>query len=159
MTLDYTPAPSVPKLPPPPQAVHLNRERHPFGLRAIIALLILQIVTSIITIAGYWYYNPQWLTVAMSSVEHAKWFLYVGLLHPVLIIARVTAIIGLWRRRPWAWFLTMALLTYAMASDIYFYFQGEFSYLSMTLNVVTVFYLNLREVQELFVTEPAKGRS
>jgi len=110
---------------PPARAGAPSREKRPFGLIAIIALLILNVIASVAAIVSYWYLNPQWMKVVMSSLNNTEWFLYIGLLEPILNVARIVAIVGLWRRRPWAWFLTMALLTYAMATNIIFYFQGE----------------------------------
>ena len=53
----------------------------------------------------------------------------------------------------------MALLSYAMALDGILFFIGEPAYLLMALNVITVFYLNQREVLGLFTkTETMEAR-
>jgi hypothetical protein len=44
----------------------------------------------------------------------------------------------------------MLLLAYWLASDLIGYFLGTASFVTMMLNVLMVFYLNQREVRDLF---------
>ena len=70
----------------------------------------------------------------------------------LLIPLNLMAAYGLWRRKGWAWVLTMVLLAYAMIIDIVNFFTGQPIYVAMLINVIQVGYLNQREVQALFTT-------
>jgi hypothetical protein len=67
-----------------------------------------------------------------------------------LLLIVLVVVIGLWRYRAWGWYGMMLLLAYWMATDAINYFNGNPEYASMLLNVAMVFYLNQREVRELF---------
>jgi len=69
---------------------------------------------------------------------------------------RLAAAIGLWRIHHWAWLLTMMVLAYTLASEIIAFFLTQPNFLMMVLGVVTVFYLNQREVQDLFADRETK---
>ena len=62
----------------------------------------------------------------------------------------VVVAIGLWRLRRWAWVATMLVLGFGLATAILNYFRGNPDYLSMLLNVLAVFYLNDRDMQQRF---------
>jgi hypothetical protein len=150
--------PSVtrPDIPPPPVTPELQGRR-PFGLKAIITLMILQVIALISIYSLYLYVNSEGAAEWTEDVTmFATW--YDLLTWPILAGLRLVAIIGLWQMRRWAWFLTMGLLAYAMAYDIISFFQGSRVYVPMLLNVLTVFYLNLQEVQRLFI-RPGESKS
>ena len=58
--------------------------------------------------------------------------------------------IGLWMMLRWAWVATMLWTGVNLALGLWDYGQGDPNYVSMLINVLIVFYLNLREVQEAF---------
>lgn len=70
----------------------------------------------------------------------------------VVLIVVIVVVIGLWRYRAWGWYGMMLLLAYWMATDAVGYFTGTPQFGSMVINVAMVFYLNQREVRELFAT-------
>jgi uncharacterized membrane protein len=119
--------------------------------------MILQVIALISIYSLYLYVNSEGAADWTEDVVmFATW--YDLLTWPILAILRLIAIVGLWRMRRWAWFLTMCLLAYAMAYDIVAFFQGTGVYVTMFLNVLTVFYLNLQEVQRLFI-RPGESKS
>jgi uncharacterized membrane protein (DUF2068 family) len=71
-----------------------------------------------------------------------------------LILLQLAIGVGLWRLRRWAWFLLMIQVGVGMATDLWLYFNGNRLYLGMLINVVTVLYLNLHEVQQAFGHRP-----
>ncbi len=75
-------------------------------------------------------------------------------LEPIIFLAIISVqsiiIVGLWQLRRWAWVLIMVQVGLSMLSDLYGYFYGDYSMLSMLINVIIVFYLNQREVQRAF---------
>jgi len=67
-----------------------------------------------------------------------------------IISVQSLIIVGLWQLRRWAWVLIMVQVGLSMLSDLYGYFYGDYSFLSMIIDVIIVFYLNQREVQRAF---------
>lgn len=129
-----------------------DRMRRPFGLKAIIVLQIVQAIASVAVIVFYW--------IVLPRVEHdpsidVNFWQISNLSYILLAPLRFFAALGLGRLRRWAWVLTMTLIAYSMAMDAIAFFHDRPLYFSMVLNVILVFYLNQREVQELFaVPEP-----
>jgi uncharacterized membrane protein (DUF2068 family) len=132
----------------------------PFGLKAIIALQIVQAFGSFVYIGLLVASDPllqaQLLDVPLTvdAVAPTGVLITAGLI-AVVGLTRLIAAIGLWRLRQWAWLLTMVQMAVAMTIDAVAYFRGHPSYFSMMLNVVMVFYLNQREVIERFETRSA----
>jgi hypothetical protein len=125
-----------------------GRKRRPFGLKAIITL---QIVQAILGVALFVLFNINNPDLQADLERDVRELLRLPLtLYLIFAILRIPAAIGLWRYQRWAWVLTMTLITVSMALDIVAFFRGRPLYLSMFLNVIMVFYLNLQEVQELF---------
>ena len=91
------------------------------------------------------------LTMAPGEIRTKFDLHFNDLLEPAaLMLVSVVVAFGLWRYRAWGWYGMMLLLAYWMASDAIGYFTGNPDYGSMLLNVAMVFYLNQREVRELF---------
>jgi uncharacterized membrane protein (DUF2068 family) len=144
---------SIYPLPPPAHQIDAAKGvplRRPFGLKAIIALLILQILVSVILILGF-FVNSQAMLESISSDPELFAQLPITIIMAVLLLVpRLLAAIGLWRLRRWGWVLNMVLISYAMAYDAVLYFRGTPHYFPMLVNVLMVFYLNQQDVQSLF---------
>lgn len=128
-----------------------SHRRRPFGLKAIITLQALLVMSGIIiTAVSILALNlPAEIDLSdFDDILQAMPF-YIAQ-QSVLVVLRLICLIGLWRYKRWAWFLMMLLLTYSMAVDIIAFFRGTAYYLLMLFNVIMVFYLNQRDVQELF---------
>lgn len=129
-----------------------SRQRS-FGLKAIIALQIVQVVIGLAVFILFVVEFPQLRASLESDVTLVM--LFPLLLYLVVGLLRGVAAVGLWRFQRWAWVMTMTLLALSMALDIVSYFNGQTFYFSMFVNVILVFYLNQRDVQHLFVvTQP-----
>jgi len=71
----------------------------------------------------------------------------------VFVLVSLLAFIGgvaLLLMRLWAWTLAMLLEGYALAINLWSFFQGHPFYLQMLLGAVIVFYLNTRDVYRAF---------
>jgi uncharacterized membrane protein (DUF2068 family) len=115
-----------------------------------VALLLVQAIAGAVVVAAY-FFEQQNLFGQLGAMSNAF------SLAPALVISqlalaplRLAAAIGLWRIHHWAWLLTMILLAYTLAFEIVAFFLAQPNFLMMVLGVVTVFYLNQREVQDLF---------
>ena len=128
-----------------------GRRRRPFGLKAIMTLLVLQIIAGLLAILFFVIAMNLPPDIPLDELDDLVLSMpfYVAQ-QSVLAVLRLVCLFGLWRLKRWAWFLMMLLLTYSMAVDIVAFFRGNPIYIAMLLNVAMVFYLNQREVQELF---------
>jgi hypothetical protein len=73
------------------------------------------------------------------------------------VLVSLLALIGgvaLLLMRLWAWTLAMLLEGYALALNLWSFFQGHPLYLQMLLGAVIVFYLNTRDVYRAFQVRP-----
>lgn len=129
--------------PPPPRKL-------PFGLRAIVGLLILQLILEavwIFLIVANPY--PEWV----DTSDVVLW--EVGVL-VVQVLWTVWVVAGVWLRRRWVWSWLMLLFAYSLANGLRSYFWGEPDYVTMCLNLLMVLYLNQSEVQQLFLRPSAE---
>ena len=131
-----------------PLAAPSGQASRPFGLKAIMFLLLFRLL-------------GQGVLMALAVVAHNSGDLDLTRIEMALLafdgfqwILMLITLFGLWRLRRWAWYLLMTIFALSMTVDILLYFLGEPSYSSMLLNVVMVFYVNQREVRQLFVTLP-----
>jgi uncharacterized membrane protein (DUF2068 family) len=74
-----------------------------------------------------------------------------------VILLEAFIIVGLWRMQRFAWVLIMVQVGLSMTFDLWGYFHGYPSYVSMLIDVIIVFYLNQREVQRAFSSTPMWG--
>ena len=124
-----------------------GRRKRPFGLYMILFLLTLQgLLGAVLAILfGFG------LAVAPGEMLDAVGPVLVELVVPfALMLFTLFVAVGLWRYKPWGWYGMMLLLAYWTASDAIGYFTGDPDYVAMLLNVAMVFYLNQREVRDLF---------
>lgn len=68
----------------------------------------------------------------------------------VLSAIGIVIAIGLWRLTRWAWVCTMIWFGFTMAGSLLAYRQGQAPYWLMVISIITVFYLNQRDVQLAF---------
>lgn len=118
--------------------------RLPFGVKAIITLKMLGVVSILLVaaISGLQLADPE-----LAEIE-----IYATIvIYTLFALLDLVAIIGLWRLARWAWTLTMLTIGFSLANLLYRYFQEDPLYLNMVLNVLMVFYLNQRDVQRVFL--------
>lgn len=131
------------------------RQKRPFGLIAILILLLVQAI-----LFGFW----GGVLLLASSEE---WTLLTAEGAVPSIVQIVTAVLvifalpGLWLYKRWGWILLMIQLGISLLVGIWQYFQPDLpvfdaiiNYGRMFFNVVIVFYINQREVQQLFQERP-----
>ena len=133
------------------------KKRLPFGLRAIIVLQVLTVVGDLMVLwAVAWATmqgNNAQLNLDLSDGDVLSAFFGV-------FISAICAV-GLWRRQRWAWHLTMLQLGLFMLGDLAAFYGNQpiddYAW-SMLFNIAMVFYLNQREVQNVFRREPKEPR-
>ena len=117
--------------------------RLPFGVKAIISLKVLGVVSILLVaaISGMQLADPELAVVEIYATI---------VVYTLLALLDLIAVIGLWHLARWAWTLTMLTIGFSLANLLYRYFQEDPFYLNMVLNVLMVFYLNQRDVQRVF---------
>lgn len=134
-----------------------RRRRRPFGLSAIIVLLLFTCLAYSAALAVYaidQYGPPAWKVE--PTIEFGEAFITA-----IQLVWTVTVVIGLLARRLWAWYFMLILLSFSMVSDLVGFINRSLdfdSYINMLLNVCMVFYLNQRDVRGLFLARDAARR-
>ena len=127
--------------------------RRPFGVTVIIGIQVLALISSVIALAVDYATLTGRLDIDPNTISIGDIFFLI-----ITMVLSLVSIYGLWRMRRWAWFITMLDLGISMCVDIYSYFYGVPSYWSMLFNVLIVFYLNQRDVQNAFVRRRSEER-
>ena len=134
--------------------------RRPFALLVLIALMATKGVLILLMILGAFTATPTGIlrSLRIESIYdavHSSNIAIVGL----LIIATILLIsaAGLLMYRRSGWMLAMVSTGIFVAVDILGYFAGEANFIWMALNIITVFYLNQREVRVSVGVTPASG--
>jgi uncharacterized membrane protein (DUF2068 family) len=146
---DLPPGTTIADMHPPATPAEPSRRR-PFALLILIALmatkgaLIMLMIVGTFTAADH----PVLQALRIESISeavHTSNAALVGLL--VIATILLMSAVGLLAFRRWAWLLAMVTTGIFIAVDIMGFFAGEANYLWMALNIITVFYLNQREVR------------
>ncbi|MDX1435393.1 MAG: hypothetical protein R3335_01185 [Anaerolineales bacterium] len=128
-----------------------EQRRRPFGLYMIVVLQVLIAVVLVLSLSGVERADPY----LRALVQNPLYYTYVGW---GLVIALVLGVIGMLRLRRWGWVLTMVITGLGLIFSIWSYFEGNFNYVAMIVNIMIVFYLNQRDVQAPFIRwNPPRG--
>jgi hypothetical protein len=131
---------------PTPQSAR----KRPFGLYAIIALLLANAVLIALDVSrsyvslGIEFGLPRPALRGLDDADIDRLIRYIAA-GGFFVVA-----VGIWTLRPWAWAALMILIGVALGEGILRYARSEPRYLIMLFNVLIVFYLNQRSVQRLF---------
>ncbi len=131
-----------------------TKKERPFGVKAII---FLHLLTAVVPLLAFFLLDDQ----SVSEIISTSFFINLGFLGTdqqlieigllsAFALLQVVLIVGLWQMRAWAWLLVMITTGLSMTLLIWRYFQGNPDYLAMAINVLVVFYLNQRDVQQAF---------
>jgi hypothetical protein len=118
--------------------------KRPFGVLVLILLQILSILGVALDVAVVQIGQP---SIFFGTVENPSLLLAFQILY---IFYLLVVVAGLWQLQRWAWFIIMVQLGVTMALELWLYFLGNPFYLGMVVNVIMVFYLNQRDVQQAF---------
>lgn len=133
--------------------------RRPFGLYAIITLILVNAVLITLDVSrsyvslGLEFGLERPTLPGLDDVEVDR------LLRLLIAGAWFIVAVGLWALRRWAWTALMIMVGIALGEGLLLYMRGEPRYVIMLFNVLTVFYINQRSVQHLFLNDPATSAS
>ncbi len=117
----------------------------PFPLRMIIALQLVQLLGLMVVLLLV--ENPTMEPFRSLPLSSRQITAGITILSSILI---ALSVIGIWNYRHWGWVLLMLRLGLDLSSGIWTYFNEEPNFVSMGIAVVTVLYLNRRDVKQLF---------
>lgn len=112
----------------------------PFGVTAIA---VIQVVAAAVAAFSWWTSDPFEAGLGDPAVYFQS--LSIGLAVITLIAA-----VGLLLLHPAAWSLTLLVISVNMGVGLWAYYNGHPNYITMGLNVASIFYLNSREVRLAF---------
>ena len=127
------------------------KPKRPFGVVAIIILLFLQVVawSTFLYLLNFPEYAD--LLEGVVAISEPSYFIQLSSL-----LLLVVALPGLWNYKRWGWILLMIQLGISLSMGIWQFIDGAPNHVGMVINVAIVFYLNQRDVQELFAPESPK---
>lgn len=128
---------------PPPR-------KRPFGVYAIIVLLLLHVLSNSIDLLRIHLGLPP---LILPNLEDE---LIVTVLNVVVVAAIMAVCLGLFFMKRWAWIAAMILIGGSLGYSIIHYLNGGQPYVALLLDVVSVFYLNQRSVQAAFEGRTAR---
>jgi len=127
----------------------------PFGLIVLVGLLLLKaVLLGLVLVRGELPdAGPIRRIIAIPAIlaEALRDTPMVTAAILVVVALLVLAALGLWGRRRWGWVIAMVVVGLFLAADIWAWSDGRANHLWMFLNVVTVLYLNQRDVREILV--------
>ena len=130
-----------------------EKPKRPFGISVIVLLTCVSIAVTLVRLSIY----PSPLNVPfLAEIGLYVAFTPFSIVNALLIPFQLILVFGLWYLKRWAWVLYMLQLGISMVAGLHAHFSDEIEadYLVMAVNVVVVFYLNLRDVQLAFGYKP-----
>jgi uncharacterized membrane protein (DUF2068 family) len=126
-----------------------EKRRRPFGVYALIVLWGLQII-SLLFFASF----ADRMQMEFGLPVHLLGRITTGSMLAFIfgisaLLLAITAV-GLWMLKRWAWVATMVLVGIGLFTGIWQVLLGRPLDISLLFNVIVVFYLNSREVQNAF---------
>ena len=121
------------------------RKKRPFGLVIIIILQLLNVAAWVSFFYGLRFPEFAKLVAPLVDITAVPTVVQLGSLGLLLI-----ALPAVWFYKRWGWVLLMLQLGVSLSMGIWQFIVGPPNYVTMVLNVGVVFYLNQREVQQLF---------
>ena len=134
-----------------PSSPRPARHRLPFTLYVLAGLMLFKAVVLVAVVAGATLETLRPILGLTTGPELMEIFRTTPGLGPfVLAFAAllIVSVIGMLSRRRTGWLLAMVITGLFVAIDIYGYLNSSANHLWMVLNIVTVFYLNQRDVRE-----------
>ena len=126
-----------------------TQPKRPFGVYAIIALLLLRVLSISLDLERI----RQGLTpLTLPDLDNSSSLVVVI---AITIAAILAVCIGLFLLKRWAWIAVMILIGINLLYGIVYYLNGGQPFVSLLLDVISVFYLNQSTVQAAFERRPA----
>lgn len=125
----------------------MPRPERPFG---VTVLVVISLISALITLLSA--LDPARLPVTVPLfLRFYSQITPSDILNVLLVPLELFLVFGLWYLKRWAWVLYMIRIGLSMMLNLNAHFAGtDPNYLLMALDVLLVFYLNQRDVQQAF---------
>jgi hypothetical protein len=125
----------------------MRQPERPFG---VTVLVVISLISSAITLASA--IDPAQLPLSLpQELTFYSQITPSDILNVMLVPVEIFLVFGLWYLKRWAWVLYMIRLGLSMMLNLQAHFAGtDPNYILMVLDVLVVFYLNQRDVQQAF---------
>jgi lysylphosphatidylglycerol synthetase-like protein (DUF2156 family) len=120
------------------------RRRRPFGVYVIIALVLLRVTVIALDLVAVQLGRP------LMVLPEAEDPLVLATAGGATIALLLSISLGLFMLKRWAWIATMILIGFNLVVAIFQYLNGDGAFFAMFMDVISVFYLNQRNVQAAF---------
>jgi len=127
-----------------------KKRKRPFGIYAIIVLLVFLVVNNGLDVLRSIDGMPPHSFPDIGTLAIVVW-------NAIIFVFCLVLAIGLYRTYSWAWYGAMIASGLSLFFMIWRYFNGGTPYVDMLLLVAIVFYLNQREVKSLFADKTIAG--
>jgi hypothetical protein len=124
-----------------------TRRRRPFGVTVIGTIQVLSAIGWALLV----YFDQPDYTNILGTLG------YYEVAGPILGVAGLFIAYGLFTLKRQAWVLTMLWAGLNLTAALYGWYYGQSNYIAMVFSVITVYYLNQREVQAAFHVPLARG--
>ncbi len=134
-----------------PSTLKPARRRLPFTLYVLAGLMLFKALIIVAVVAGATLESLRPILGLTTGPELTRMFQQSPAFGPLLLAFAglvILSVIGMLSRRRTGWLLAMVITGLFVAIDIYGYLNSSANHLWMVLNIVTVFYLNQRDVRE-----------
>jgi hypothetical protein len=135
-----------------PSPLEPARRRLPFALYVLSGLMLFKAVIIVAVVGGATLESMRPILGLTTGPELARLFRQYPATGPVVLAFAgllIMSVIGMLSRRRTGWLLAMVITGLFVAIDIYGYLNSSANHVWMLLNIVTVFYLNQRDVREV----------
>jgi len=126
-----------------------GKPRRPFGVYAIMILQLLRSLSLVVIVMPFVQNVPAAFVRGLDN----QYAFYVAV--SVIVAGNLLICIGLFMLKRWAWIAVMILIGSNLLFGILAYWNGGQPFAAMLIDVISVFYLNLRNVQAAFEPRPA----
>jgi hypothetical protein len=134
-----------------PSSLKPARARLPFTLYVLASLMLFKALIIVAVVAGATLETLRPILGLTTGPELTRIFQQNPAVGPIILafaLLVVLSVIGMLSRKRTGWLLAMVITGLFVAIDIYGYLNSSANHLWMLLNIVTVFYLNQRDVRE-----------
>jgi hypothetical protein len=134
-----------------PSTLKPARHRLPFTLYVLSGLMLFKAVIIVAVVAGATLETLRPILGLTTGPELTRIFEQNPAAGPLVLAFAallIVSVIGMLSRRRTGWLLAMVITGLFVAIDIYGYLNSSANHLWMLLNIITVFYLNQRDVRE-----------
>ena len=135
--------------------IESRSSKRPFGVSIIVLLLIANAL--LMAAIVYLLLIPENIELA-QQIQNFTHNHELSVVLMVNIFVQMVIVAGLWKLKRWAWLLLMLYIGFSMISDMWAYYHlQDLRAISMTINVIIVFYINQREVKKAFSGKTLMG--